>query len=76
MTPEQTQTSIPPKLSNTRALRLIKTDDDELKELCKTIHEKGWDIDIVEAIRECVHRGLPLYKEKWAPLLNKENESN
>lgn len=63
-------TGLPPKLSNTRCLRLNKSDDDELKELCEAVKAKGWDLDIVTAIRESVNRGLPLVKERYAPLIN------
>lgn len=73
MTPEQqAPSSLPPKLSNTRCLRLFKTDDDELKALCDTLKSKGWDVDIVQTIRDCVHAGLPIVKERWSPLLKDE----
>lgn len=74
--PEQTQSTLPPKLSNTRCLRLIKSDDDQLKELCKALNSLGWDVDIVTTIREAVNYGLPLVKDKYAPLLKNEAAVN
>lgn len=50
-------------------MRLFKDDDNRMIELCRGIKDCDIDMNILELIRLCVSKGLPLVEEKWAPFI-------
>lgn len=73
--PSPTTPTTPPKLSNTRSLRLYADDEEEIVELCAVVKQLNRKMDIVDLIRDCVQAGLPVIKKRWEPLIHEENKN-
>jgi hypothetical protein len=66
---------IPKELSASKPIRLFKTDDDEIESLYHEVkHISG--LNMQDIIRQCVHAGLPIIKERWKPLFKNKNPND
>jgi len=67
--PKQNEYTHQPLSHPRSGVRLFKDDDEKMIALCRDIKDCDIDINILELIRLCVSKGLPLVEEKWGPFI-------